>query len=244
MPTPPKPSAAVKAITAWSFSRWNDWKKCPRYAYFKHVLRMKEPGSVALDRGSRIGELAEKFASATGKRMKTPSELQTFEVEFRSLQKRKVMSEGEWAFNRQWEPTGWFDKDAWVRGKVDAFHIESRKVVVLPAAKKELVVGVVIDYKTGKLNPTHLDQLSLYALCAFCKYPELDAVEVQLWYLDHGVLLPDPLKLYSRDEVPTLKKEWEAGTRAMLADRRFVEKPGKACGWCHYSKGKDGPCKF
>lgn len=238
MPTPPKPSATLKGITAWSFSRWNDWKKCPRYAYFKHVLRMKEPGSEALDRGSRIGELAEKFARPAGKRMKTPPELQTFEVEFRDLQGRKVRSEEEWAFTKEWKPTGWFDADAWARCKVDAFHIESR--AGKGAAKN--TVGVVIDYKTGKVNPTHLDQLSLYALSAFLMFPELDAVEVQLWYLDHGVLAPEPLKVYSRAEVPKLKKEWEDNVAPMLRDRRFVEKPSKACTWCHFSKGKGGPC--
>ena len=237
MPRPPAKTAtpaAAQRITAWSFSRLNDYRKCPKFAFFKHVQRLKEPGNAAMERGGKIGEMAEKFAVAKAKAV-CPPELATFEEEFRVLQKHKVMSEEEWAFTAEWVPTGWFDKDAWCRVKVDAFHM----------FKEELTVcGKVIDYKTGKLNPTHLDQLSLYALCAFCKYPELDAVEVQLWYLDHGVLLPDPLKLYSRDEVPTLKKEWEAGTRAMLADRRFVEKPGKACGWCHYSKGKDGPCKF
>lgn len=239
MPTPPKPTAATAGITAWSFSRLNDWRKCAKYAYFKHVLRMKEPGSEALDRGSRIGELAEKFASPAGKRMKTPGELQTFEVEFRDLQKRKVHSEEEWAFTKEWAPTGWFDKDAWARCKVDAFHIEARG-----KGKDARVTGVVIDYKTGKINPVHLEQVTLYALAAFLKFPELQDVEVQLWYLDHGVLHPEPLRLFSRNDVPALKKEWDGNVGPMLRDRRFVEKPSKACTWCHFSKGKGGPCKY
>lgn len=251
MPTPPKPTAATAGLTAWSFSRLNDWRKCAKYAYFKHVLRMKEPGSEALDRGSRIGELAEKFASPKGKRMKTPAELATFEIEFRDLQKRQVRSEEEWAFTKEWKPTGWFDKDAWARCKVDAFHIETRglptktmppKFQVKPPPQR--IVGVVIDYKTGKINPTHLEQVTLYALAAFLMFPEIEAVEVQLWYLDHGVLHPDPLRTFERADVPKLKKEWDGNVSPMLRDRRFVEKPGKGCTWCHFSKGKGGPCKY
>lgn len=233
MPTPPKPAAAgTQKITAWSFSRWNDYKKCAKYAYYKHVLRMKEPGNSAMDRGAAIGELAEKFAKAS-KRAKCPTELKTFEQEFRALQCRVVMSEEEWAFTPKWTRTGWFDKDAWCRVKVDCAYYDE--------VAKRLVV---IDYKTGKLNDTHLDQLSLYALAGFIIEEQAAEVEVQLWYLDHGVQKPDEPKVYVRADVPKLKKEWEKNTKPMLSDGRFPEKPGKACGWCHFSKGKGGPCKY
>lgn len=234
MPTPPKPSAASPAgrITAWSFSRWNDYRKCARFAYFKHVLRLKEPGNAAMDRGAAIGELAEKFAKAK-KRAKCPTELQTFEQEFRDLQCRVVMSEEEWAFTSKWAKTGWFDKDAWCRVKVDCAYVDEKRNIL-----------VVIDYKTGKINETHLEQLSLYALAGMIVEPTVVGVEVQLWYLDHGVQKPDAPKIYPRSELAKLKKEWEKNTKTMLSDGRFPEKPGKACTWCHFSQAKGGPCKY
>jgi RecB family exonuclease len=232
MPTPPKPSATAARITAWSFSRWNDYRKCPKFAYFKHVLRLKEPGNEAMDRGAAIGELAEKFAKAS-KRAKCPAELKTFEQEFRDLQGRVVMSEEEWAFTKEWKKTGWFDKDAWCRVKVDCAFVDE-------TANKM----TVIDYKTGKINELHLEQLSLYALAGFLVEETVAEVEVQLWYLDHGVLKPDQPKVYSRKDVPALKKEWEKNTKPMLSDGRFQEKASKACTWCHFSKAKGGPCKF
>ena len=234
MPTPPKKT--VQRMTAWSFSRFNDWKRCAKLAYFKHVLRMQEPGNAAMERGGAIGELAEKFAAPGGKRMKTPPELQTFEVEFRDLQKRKVLSEEEWAYTSAWEPTGWFDKDAWCRVKVDAYHVMQHKTHGL--------LGTVIDYKTGKVRDYHLEQLSLYALAALLRYPELKAVEVQLWYLDQGVQLPEAPKVYPASDLPKLKAEWEKATAPMLRDTRFQEKPSKACTWCHFRKANGGPCKY
>ena len=63
-------------------------------------------------------------------------------------------------------------------------------------------------------------------------------------YVDHGVLKPDAAKVFTRKDIPALKKKWEGNSRAMLADGTFREKPGKACTWCAYSKGKGGPCKY
>lgn len=231
MPTPPKPTAATQRLTAWSFSRWNDYRKCAKYAFFKHVLRMKEPGNDAMERGGKIGDAAEAFATAST-RKKCPPELQTFEQEFRVLQKIKgVRSEEEWAFTQFWAPTGWFDKDAWCRVKVDCFYVVGG-------------IGKVIDYKTGKVNEAHLEQLSLYALAAMLQEDALEEVTVELWYLDHGVLKPDEPKKYTRADIPALKKEWAANTKPMLSDGKFAEKPSKACSWCHFSKNKGGPCKY
>ena len=237
MPTPPKKSAmpaALSKITAWSFSRWNDYKKCPKFAFFKFVRKLQEPGNDAMARGASIGEMAEKFAVAKAKAV-CPPELATFEEEFRVLQKHKVMSEEEWAFTAEWVPTGWFDKDAWCRVKVDAFHM----------FKEELTVcGKVIDYKTGKVREEHEEQLSLYALAALVKFPEVNRVYVELWYLDQGVQVPKEPLAYARADLPDLKKLWGKNTAPMLRDTRFATKVSKACTWCHFRKANGGPCKY
>lgn len=236
MPTPPKPAAKAgpTKITAWSFSRFNDYRKCPKYAFFKHVRRLAEPGSAALDRGSAVHEQAQVFAQKTA-RVKCPPELQTFEQEFRVLQKNRasLAVEQQWCFNSKWQPTEWFGQDAWCRIVVDACYVRPEDNVL-----------VVIDHKTGKINEAHLEQLSLYALGGLLRNPDISGVEVQLWYLDHGVQKPDDVRIYTQDDARALKSEWEKKVKPMLSDGTFREKPGKACTWCHYSKGKGGPCKF
>lgn len=241
MPIQTKAPALVpdgkRKIEAWSFSRWNDYNKCARLAFYKHVLRLKEPGSAAMERGSAIGELAERFAQKGSKRKKCPAELAAFEAEFRDLQTRLVRSEEEWAFRKDWTPTGWFDDDAWCRVKVDCAYVDpGRKLMV------------VIDYKTGKERDYHLEQLDLYALAGFLKAEELGDdvthVEVQLWYLDQGVQRPSEPKVYALADVPGLKRRWNTDTKKMLTDVRFPEKPGNACRWCHFRKANSGPCKY
>lgn len=233
MPVPPKKTPAQSRITAWSFSRFNDYSKCPRYAYFKHVQRLPEPGSPALDRGSDIHEKAQVFAQQT-KRTRCPPELQTFELEFRVLQAHRatLAVEQQWCFDQAWRPTDWFGSDAWCRVVVDAAYVDKEGRLT------------VIDHKTGKINEVHLLQLSLYGLGGLVKYPDVREVEVQLWYLDHGVQKPDDRLVYTKADLPALQKEWEQRVRVMMSDKTFREKPSKACTWCHYSRGKGGPCRY
>ena len=237
MPTPPKPaakSAAATKLVAWSFSRFNDYRKCPKYAFFKHVRRLAEPDSPALDRGSDVHEQAQVFAQKSA-RTKCPPDLQTFEQEFRVLQKNRatLAVEQQWCLSAQWKPTGWFDKDAWCRVIVDACYVRAEDNVL-----------VVIDYKTGKIKDDHLEQLSLYALVGLLQRPDVAGVEVQLWYVDHGVQRPDEPRTYTQAELPALKAQWSKSIKPMMSDTAFRERPGKSCTWCHYSKGKGGPCKY
>lgn len=236
MPTPKKPAAAgAKMFTAWGYTRVQDHLKCPAFAKYKHLDRLPEPEGDALVRGSRIHELAQVFSQQTA-RTKCPEELETFEAEFRELQKvakaRRLFCEAQWAFDRDWNVSDWF-KGAWVRAVVDAHYVRPEDETV-----------VVIDYKTGKVNEAHLGQLSLYGLCGLMRYPDARQAEVQLWYLDHGVLRPDPMQVYTRAEVPKLRKEWEAKAKPLLSDKRFAPKPSRNCTWCTYSKAKGGPCKY
>lgn len=229
-------ATAPQRITAWSYSRLRDYRKCPRYAKYKHVDRMKEPGNQAMDRGSAIHTLAENFAKKTAARQKCPPELAHFEEEFRALQKRNVIVEEQWAFTCKWEETGWFDKDAWCRVKTD-----------LCFQRLDVNHLVIIDHKTGKVSGRQDDydeQLKLFATAGLIKFPTVDAVDPRLWYLDHGVELPEEETLFTRDQLPDLIKYWDKATKAMLTDTRFAPKPNDGCRWCHFSRAKGGPCEY
>lgn len=237
MPVAPKAVAGPTHFLAWSFSRLNDYRKCPKQAFYKHIKKIAEKTtSPALIRGSAIHEMCQTFAQKTAK-TKCPAELATFEAEFRVLQKHRatLACEQQVAFDKNWNKVDWFDKAAWCRQIIDAWYMP------IVGKKQRLVI---IDYKTGKLNDDHLEQLSLYALSGLLLFPGVDEVEVQLWYLDQGVQRPDVPKIYTAKDVPELKKLWEKNVASLLKDRAFKEKPGKACTWCAFSKGKGGPCKY
>jgi hypothetical protein len=237
----PAKGAPPKKITAWSYSRYRDWKRCPFYAKCKYVDRMPEPGSPAIDRGGEVHKMAQNFVEAKRAPVKTPDELACFEVEFKDLRKAKALCENEWAFTREWQPTGWFDKDCWLRVKMDVHHVDTKANRL-----------TVIDHKTGKVSDKFEEQEELYALAGLLQYPTVDDVLVQFWFLDageisstgHGTGDKAVGALYTRAELPGLLKKWEKMVGPMLSDTRFPPKANWACGRCAFSKANGGPCKF
>lgn len=219
----------VKKIEAWSFSRWRDYENCPAKANYKHVLKMKEPGNAAMDRGTAIHKLAEDFSK--GRLKKFPAELVKFKVSFTAIKKLDPDCEQEWAFNKEWGRTGWFDPDAWCRIKVDCTYEKGNE-------------GVVIDHKTGRYKPgdaEYANQLELYAIGALLIYRKAVKVTCKLWFLDSG---DEEVMEFTRVQLPALIAKWEKATKNMLTDTRFPPRPSNGCRFCHFRNSNGGPCKF
>ena len=182
----------IQQTKSWSFSRLLDFESCAYRAKLKVIDKVPEPerplpaGKTehANDRGSRVHDMCEKFVRGTGP---LPPEAEKFRDEFESLAtkfktKGVVSLEGEWGFNKAWEPTDYRSKDCWLRVKCDA---------VVWLSKKH---AVVIDYKTGRKfgnEIKHGEQCQLYALALFMRHPELETITVELWYLDADELTHD-----------------------------------------------------
>lgn len=226
-------------IRSWSHSKLVDFEQCKFKAYLKHDQRIPEPerplppGKTehANDRGTRIHQLAEDFVRKGGK---VPHELIRFEKEF--LQLRKLFSagvvslEGEWGMNRAWEPTDW--KTAWHRAKLDT-------LVFIDG-----VTAVTIDYKSGKKfgnELKHAEQLRLYALNAFLRYPDLQLVHTELWYLD---LDEYTLLTLRRDQALHLRKGFDRRGEALTSCEEFPPNPNKfSCKYCPYGPWGTEHCK-
>ncbi len=227
------PKAVIQQITAWSFSRLQDWRECPRRAKFKYIEKLKEPGSKAMDRGSAIDKMADEFSKKAAAKLPCPPELASFEEEFRELQKRNVVTQEQWSFTKSWALTGWFDADAWCRAKTDIYLLSKADNIL-----------TVIDVKTGKIREAHEEQVKLYAVCGLARMPTCDAVDVRLWYVDQGVEHPVEEVIYARSQERELQEYWNDQAAPMLADKRFAPKPGRACTYCHFRKNNGGPCEF
>lgn len=233
MPIPVK-----QQITSWSYSRLQVYRKCPAQAKYKFIDKLPEPGSPAMERGTKIHKLAEQFIK--GEIKKLPVELKLFEQEFKATVKNKTsekLCEQDWAFTSGWLPTDWRDwKGAWVRVKVDLIERFT------PAKAR------MTDFKTGKSglgDPPGTgvyEQLKLYALSGFKMWPELEEVECVGAYLDHGV---EKKEVYTRDALPKLVTYFDKESRALLRDTKFTPTPSDfACKYCAYSKAKSGPCIY
>lgn len=229
-------------ITQWSFSRWSEWEKCPRKAYYKFVMKMKEPENKAMSRGTDIhkeGELA-----LGQRKLVVPPSFKKVKKTLEKLHKLKALPELEFALNSAWKPAsgeakmkgglgGWWSKDVWLRVKTD----------VLAFAAKGAVAGV-IDWKSGRYkgeSDSYNLQCHLYGTTVLSLFPKVEEVEAKLSFTDHG---KEVVKIYTRDQLKEMRQGWEDRVRPMLSDRRFQPKPAHHCTWCAFSKGHGGPCKF
>lgn len=218
---------------AWSFSRWQDYTRCPAFARYKHLLKLRAPAGPAADRGTLIHNDAEAYILGKTKRM--PEELTGLRREYTALRalgvKGKLVTEQMWGFDREWrpcDPKAW--DVCWLRVKADVVYLLKPTVLA------------VDDHKSGRRkDDEHGQQLSLYGLSALLRYPKVQEVRGRMLYVDKHDKLP--LTFHRRD-VEGLKTKWEHNVAFMFADKRFAPRPSNACTWCQFSKAKGGPCKF
>ncbi len=240
MPSPQ--TGSFKPPTAWSFSRLGDYNQCPAKFKYKHLMKMQEPPSAAMQRGTDIHTMAENYLKGT--LPKLPPELKLLKDEFtllRKLYKSKklpMVIEDNWAFTKDWEQTQWNDwQNCFVRIKLDAAHFIDEGNVL-----------IVTDWKTGKYRPddndAYMQQLELYALAAMLIYPNLQCVRPRLGYIDAGEWFPKTPVEYTRADIPELKKLWAQRVKPMFNDKRWAPKPNRFCMWCHYRKDNNGPCQY
>ena len=225
------PSKPIPKFTAWSYSRLGDYEQCPLRAKLKHIDKIKEPGSAAMDRGATIHGLAAQYLQGTIKGF--PKELALFKADFTELRKKfssTLRIEEQWAFTKDWQACEWFGAYAWLRMVLDTAYFP------------EFGVMRIIDYKTGRVRAEEQKpQLSLYALGGFLLRPDVRFIVAEFWYIDHGETLKET---FERGQLAGLKKHWAKKARGMFVDKIFAPRPGDKCRWCHYGAAKLGQCKF
>lgn len=161
-------------------------------------------------------------------------ELHGFRDDFEELRRLHeegaVTLEGEWAVNRDWTPVAWGSADAWCRMKLDAFVLTS------PTSAR------VIDYKTGKRygnEVKHTEQGQVYQLATFLRFPELEDITVEFWYIDLG---EKDIKQYSRFQGVSYFDKYNNRFSAMSDCEEFKPNPNAfSCKWCPY---KGNACEY
>lgn len=223
----------TRFFTAWSFSRLQGWRQCPRRAALKHLAKLPDPSGPAAERGNVIHKAAEVYLLAKRTPKVIPADLKLLRKTLVQLRVARAVAEAQWTFTSRWLATRWDDwAEAWVRMKVDAHHVDKRANGV-----------VVVDWKSGRMKPEeHQEQGRLYAVGGLLEYPNAAHVDVYFGYTDHGKV--SPRERYSRAMLLSLQRYWEEQAAPLLADRRFVPRPGAYCSYCPYSQSKGGPCQY
>jgi hypothetical protein len=185
----------------------------------------------ANDRGTRIHNDAELFVRGLGP---MTSELTKFQPEFEKLQRLfptgMVSLEGEWGMDRNWEPAEW--RSAWLRLKLDSLVFLSD------------YEAIAIDYKSGRKfgnEVKHADQLQLYQLNTFLRYPKLEIVHTELWYLDVDDITT---MSFNRQQGLRFKQRWDNKGNAITTAIDFPPNPNVfSCKWCMYGPWGSGHCE-
>lgn len=233
-------------IHQWSASKLKTFGQCKLRAQLQYGQKIPEPArelpkgktEFANDRGSRIHLDAENYVQGKGE---ITGELEKFRPELLSLrqlyEEGKVSIEGEWAYDKHWAPIEWRAKDAWLRAKLDAIAFLSD------------YEAVIVDHKTGRKfgnEVGHMQQMQIYQLIAFLRYPKLEHITVELWYLDQT---DDAITQASFTRAQGLKFKHSIERQALTLTN-CTEFPASAnifsCRFCWYSNrpGGTGDCSM
>jgi RecB family exonuclease len=145
-----------------------------------------------------------------------------------------------WCFDRDWAPVS-DGAHTWLRVKLDAFALIDDDH------------AVVIDYKTGKKfgnEIKHAQQCQLYQLAAFLRYPELEKITAELWYLDVDDI---STQTFTRTQGLKFFKGFDNRAREMTSTTIFRPKANVYnCKFCPYAPAeysnkwvnKSGDCRY
>jgi hypothetical protein len=203
-------------ITAWSYSRYADYKQCPLRFKLKYIDKLPEPGSPQMQRGSDVHKEGEKYLSAPKRPKQVPASYQHFAEEMAQLHGLRPLVEQQWGFTREWTPTSWFGSTTWLRIVTDVTVRYDDHTVDL------------IDFKTGRKYDTNEEQVELFSTGPFMKWPEVEEVQTRLWYLDQKDD-NEVLRTYTRSDFERIRKEWEQKIVPMFKDKRFAPTANSKC---------------
>lgn len=204
------------SLIPWSFSSWSAYQTCPKQYYEMKVAKnFREPKSEQILWGEAVHFALED-------RIKTGKPVPEKMAHFNPVVDRILAAPGEnhaeleLACDVNLRPVGFWDDDAWVRGKGDLIKINGRK-------------GIAFDWKTGKKKPNSL-QLDLMTVLAFAKFPFLEEMATGfVWFQDPS---RPTVKRYHRDNAPRLMDQFEQGVADMIWSENNDVWPAKPSGLC------------
>lgn len=202
---------------AWSYSALDSFETCPRRHYLTKVSKIvQEQQGPALVWGNEVHKalehrlqgrpLGERFAQFEPYAQKVIT----------AAQGGKLEVETELCLNKNFRPTTYFGKDAWVRAKSD--------VLVLKGDK-----AFNGDWKTGKPKPNS-DQLKLSAAMVFAVKPTVNTVINTFIWL--GSEAPPTTEVFRRDEVAAIWQDFMPRVQRMeeaYVGNKYPPRPSGLC---------------
>lgn len=203
-------------LQPWSWSALDSFETCPyRHHQIKVVKKVKERTNPQMSAGLKTHNLLEKRIK-TGRPL--PKDLAAIEPKIQALEAMPgvLRAEEELAVDVDFNKVDWFDKNVWIRVKLDAQVDMGTKLVL-------------VDWKTGKMKDDW-GQLTMAAHLKFQMNPRLQEIGMMfVWtkYNDKSkeiVTREDAAIEWAHDIIPRLKR-----FQAAYDNNEFPVKPSGLC---------------
>lgn len=174
-----------------SFSSMDAYETCPKQFYETRVLkRWKQEESEAMRWGNEVHKALEN-AIKFGRTL--PANMSAYAWGLRAINARSkesvISAELDVAMTEWRRPTGFWDDDAWARGKIDVLIRDEKVTSALNG-----------DWKTGKTKPNS-KQLVMSTLLCFAKWPTLEKVRtVFFWLAEQEAIKRMTQQLFIRED--------------------------------------------
>lgn len=216
-------------IKTWSYSSLTMYESCPYKVFLRYVKKIELDTPPPAKRGQEVHDSCEKFVTGESNELHAVASKHFLKkiMELREKYKEGIIQvEEPWAFDRVWGRTDWNATTTWAKMILDVFEYQEGET----CAKLR-------DYKTGKKDGNELkhgDQSLIYAAAVMKRYPQVQYVESEFWYLDVNEVLK---KSYTRQYIEMFMPKIEARATALTSANEFHPKPSKfKCTYCDYAK--------
>lgn len=205
----------------WSHSSLKDYEGCARRYHEVKILKkypFKETQAVIY--GKELHKAAEDYV---GKGEPLPEQFEFIKDTLDALMAKpgRKLVEHQMALTEDLQPTGWFDKNVWVRGVADLLIVDD-----------DNLTAWVVDYKTGNNKYPDREQLKLMSLMVFAHFPHIREVRSALLFVVKNDMVKHTMTV---DEA---SPEWwryrERVGRIAASIEADVWNPTRTplCGWC------------
>lgn len=213
----------MASVVPWSYSSLQAFETCSRRYYLTRIAKLvKEPQTEATMWGNEVHKALEHAVAGTKALTPTFAQYQPIVERLRASPGKKY-TEQKFGLTSAFKPTQFFGKDVWFRGVLDL-------TIVTPK------IGIVLDYKTGKVK-TDGDQLKLFAAATFAQHPYLETVKTgYLWLANDKITTQD----FKKEDIPVVWQEFIPRIKRMeLAQEedKWLPNPSGLCkAWCPVGK--------
>lgn len=195
----------------------NDWDNCPHKAARKYIIKdlPRQPETTQMKWGNEVHKAFELYLNE-GKAF--PVGMEKFEPIAAPLRAAGARGELSLGIKEDGSPCDFWDKSAWLRGKLDAVKTNGS------------TIAAIMDFKTGKKRED-AGELQTHAVLLKAHYPTVKVIVGRyVWLQEHEVGRPH-LVSNTEDKLADIRSTMNIVSNS-IATGFFPKRQNPLCGWC------------